>query len=661
MRLLFKLICIASVVMAFAPAGYSARKYYPPDSLPEETTLTDTKIKTSTVLPATPLNRLLPVKRANKKDAPFQVIENPVSQLIHQRQYYEALRLIDEKLKKQPKNIHLKLAQGLIYRKQENYEQSVAVFNSIISKLEKRPRLQASAFNGLGWTYYKSAASALRSGDTLTFQTDIQKAEENFRSSLRVYPKMSYSRVGLAEVALVNNEIEKANDYLAMAKKEMGHQTLPLQLLEAKLLLQANSVDSAQKILYGLRQSHDNEPEVLFLLAKSAQQKNNIDDAMIHLKQLLEMDPEQTEALKLLSQLYEAKLQPKSAKEALEKAVVLDPKDEASVQELLKNYDQQNQDSKSILLLKTVLNASPNNLNYNLALLRRFEKNELWDEILVHGEKLLASDDFQNKTNQLHPNRSVNWNDYNDIFAIVAFSVFKAEKRQLDVQQLLNQKGIAYAKWSLESQMALLQRINTPESNRQKHCIQLSLLLMDPLMNISKLPISYMPDTSADWSTLLQITLLQGDFIHHKKLLQLGTQHPEWISVVLPRLISIGDYSGAMVLMSPITPQNSMKQFGLSAEQLKAYSQQSSSANTVQQEQLVALKKLSRKASDVFFMQLATTALEYSTANAETHQVIAKSLKRRGRMDLASRQLKLAQQYTLPGEKKTPGKLLDLF
>ncbi|MEM0951978.1 MAG: tetratricopeptide repeat protein [Cyanobacteria bacterium P01_H01_bin.74] len=695
MRFIFCFICIAIILIS--PPCQAARKYYPPgitspdNQQPSKSPVDeDTKTKVSypkagtrssqpqhatTILRATPIRKSVPRPSIAKKSKPSAISSlSTVNTLIKQRQYYEALRIIESALQKKPVNVFLTLKKALILRKQGDYENAVSLLKPLITKQQagekSTPQLMAAVYNGLGWTFLEKAQAAQSNGNTVAYQRGLQNAEINFQAALSSEKNYGYSKLGLAEVALLRNMLPNADSYYKEALELLGQNPL-VQLTRGKLLLAENNLTQAQAVLYKLNQANEQETEVLYWLAKVASVQKNTDNAMIHLRQLLEVDPEHTAALKLLSQLYDEKAQPQPAKKALEKVVVLDPADESSVQALLADYEQQGHPEKGLLLLRTVVNAAPANTLYQSLLFERLYQNEAWDEILKRGEALLATAAFQNQGIRLPLERNnPAWQAYNRIVGIVAFALFKAQKQYFYSDAFLNKPGAVFAKWFSKRQLALLNQLPIEQNQALSNEIALNLLLIDPLQEVGRLPAYYVPQDPADWVIMLQITLLQGDHNRHKQLLEMIRETPRWAEAALPRLMRLGDIDSALDMLTILgqtteNPVDNVESNGQSVQisrDLQPLAVRLKQAQVVRQEQLHALKRLSKDASDGFLRQLVSDALQNATADAKAHRLVAKTLKRRKSLQtVAARQLKLAQRYASHAERKEANWFESLF
>lgn len=610
----------------------AARKYYPPGFTPPSDQKPAPAQPAPDPQPQIIIQQVPGGKQVIIRNVPVGKPAKPIDPLLvlmDEHRYYDALRLVDSRLDKLPKNISLQVTRGRILREQGSYQQSILQFQSILEKSHSKS-MKASAYNGLGWTYYQKALHDRQVGDNTGYEASLQQADVTFRQATQLAPSMSYAWAGLGEVALTNGQLKDAERWIKKAKK-LSPTNLSVQLAEAELLLAQKKPEDALQILYGIKKTTTHEPDVFLLLAKGSFDTGKIDDAIINLKQLLELVPDHTEALKLLSQSYELKMKPEDAEGVLEKAIALNPMDEKSVSSLLKLYDQRRETERGILLLKTLLKDRPGQAVYGMLLLDRLAEQGRWEE--VYQEALpLVGPVLQNSTD--YPQ------ERQEIVSLFSQAVYQKGRSMLDRRELLKEPMVlqarAFSQAGLKSSM-------TPSAETGALDLhlglvsRLNLLLLDPLAQVPKLPVDLSPNED-DLPTALQISFLQGNMPLHDRLLAMVQVLDDKQSIAR-QLYSLGDYDGALAVVQQELAQHPD---ALDAKVLqgKILADQKS-----MKEQLSSLSMLPRKIPDAYWQKAATDVLRLGSADWQTHALLGNALEKRHHPGLALLHQRLAAQY----------------
>lgn len=613
-------------VQTAAPAQ-AARKYYPPGFTPPP----DELQKPDSEVPNTPgtgdkpvIIKTVPVTRmvqSRPKDA-LQV-------LVDAHRYFDALRLVDSRLKKSPGNVSLLLTRGGILRDQGDYEQAISQFQGILDKNRDKPNaksIRASALNGLGWTYYQKALRHRRNGEQTFAANALVAAQEAFRQATQLAAWMSYPWAGLGRVALLRGNLAEASRTIGKAH-QLAPGELSVNLARAELLMAQQKPDEALQILYGLKKSSTNNPEVYLFLAQASLEKGRTDDAIINLKQLLEIMPDHPQALKLLSQSYERKMKPEDASQVLERALALNSADEESVQALLKIYDQRGEEERGTLLLKSLLKAKPDQAAYGIWLMERLARKGHWDEAYGEGLTYMGA---------ILANRAESEEELQVASRLFAQAVYQHGKGLLEQQPalLVNpvvQQVYAYSHTHLQKELA---------AGRPGLSDRLSLLLLNPLLALPPLPSGWQP-APADGPLVLPISYLSGDLAWHEHVLErVGAQlQPEAQLKTAWQLFELGDYGGAKALSD-----RALKAQPQWAEAL-ALRQKIGEARKSIDEQLNSLHMLPRRISDKYWDKAASDVLRLGSGDWQTHAKVAEALEKRRQSQLALVHQKLAAHY----------------
>ncbi len=556
---------------------------------------------------------------------------DPLTVLIEERRFYEALRMLEGCLRKAPGNTSLHLAKAQLLRDSGSFEEAMAEFQRIHDGSRNR-YTRAAALNGLGWTCYQAALRARNAGDAEGRKTMLSSAETAFRQSIRLNASQPHPWTGLAEWAMENGLLPEARASLRKAAL-LAPADLNVKLAQARLLLTEGKVDDALAILYGLKRSASHTPQVYLLLAKASLEKNRVDDAIIDLKQLLEIVPEHTQALKLLSVAYERKMKPEDARDSLEKAVAINPADAQSVQALLKIYDQGDEPERALLLLKTLLKEAPGQRGYQRELLGRLQRAQRWDELYETGERYLDA--------ALSPADNPAREDLDAMVAAFAQAAFHQRKGLINLDEFQARPVIRKVQAYLRARLA---EGDSPQN-------RLSLLYIDPLADLPPED----PKTQAQApEAALKAAFLQGRHEAYQSLMadweaahaQLDDSDSVRQALQMAcDLLMLGDYAGAERIARKL---NAAHPQAASAQGLL---QNIETARMAARDQVVSLEMLPRRIPESYWQKAASEALRLGSANWKTHALLAECLADKNQLSLALQHQKLAARYA-PTEKE---------
>lgn len=607
----------------------AARKYYPPGFTPDapEAPAPNPEPAPSQVI----IQQVPGVKQVIIKTVPVVTVKRPTPKdplqvLVDDHRYYDALRMVDARLKKTPNNLTLQLLRGKILREEGHYDQAVSQFESILEKSRERST-KASAFNGIGWTYYQKALHRQKIGDATMAKASLVLAESAFKQACDQAPNMPYPWAGLTRVYLASNRM---TDAIPMAKKSLrlAPNNLEAQLANAELLLAENKSEDALQALYGLKKATTYDPDVFLLLARASLKAGKVDDAIINLKQLLEIFPEHTEALTLLSQSYELKMKPEDAEIVLKKAIALNPMDVASVESLLKIYDQRGESEQSILLLKTLLKNKPEPIAYVMALMSRLGNLGRWDESYQEGLLLVGP---------VLASSSVSVDEQEKVALLFSQSVYQKGRGLLDRHPLLNEPTVQTVQHFARTQLqpaTVGRRTNPTEATLNE---RLTLLGLDPLTELPSLPSSFQPPVS-NLTTALQVAFLSGDLARHDLWLE-QTKHYENRLEIAKQLYNIGDYAGAKMIAESVL-QKEPNSF-----EAKDLMENIAESQKDTHDYLTALSMLPRRISDNYWQKAASEALRTGSGDWKTYGQVAQVLERRRLANLALFHQRMAARY----------------
>lgn len=678
-----------------ANTAWGAKKYYPPDfTLPGEApTNTETVHPPQETPPvATPVEtpdatgvgkrvkiiKLVPTVKYYEKPV------DKLTALIDEKRFYEALHLVNQRIKKTPGNGALYLTKAEILSEDKNYEQSTAEFRKVLTKIKKGP-LRVRAFTGLGRTQLKQALHIQQTAAEKDLVDGLYKqAGASFRQALKLSPHYPDAWIGLAKIALAQGNMEEAQADLQRVKvsSSLDHSktALELSLAHGKLDLLQGRTASAFTIASAAKQKFPDEPGAYLLLGQACLAMDRYDDAIIQFRKVLDRHPESTETLKLLSSAYERKTNVKDAESALQKAVNLNPSDLSAARSLIKLYEQQNDRERAILLIKSLLQtdsklSQTNNigdqtlrLSYQRELMELLHHEHRWEELYELG-KTVISTYVPDETNgssleNLDIDAAVapksgertqstgNTGIEPQIDREVSLFIQAAHvlgKGQIDRPAFatlpINQKVLAYCQRNLQ------RNPSNPEP-------VLYLLMLNPLTQVPEASGSSAKSEVGknelnDLSVQLKIAYLQGDQSEHQRLINALNQAalpPKELLALAEEMLILGDLNAAKQLSAELAPSpDTVGEFEIARQALRTQMLQLEQKS---EEQLKVLRLLPKAIPDSYWDKTAEEALRLSSGNAKTHGLLAEGLLARKRPALALIQQRLAAQYaTSPKEK----------
>lgn len=643
-------LAVGVVVLGNASVqGWAARKYYPPGFKPPS----DQKLIPAPAPMEQP--KVVPVPQPGGKQVIIKTVpvtvektvkvpakpRDPLLMLMEERRYFDALRLVDSRLKKSPNNLTWQLFRGKILREQGEYGTAVEEYNSILDGKNRSSYARAEALNGIGWTQYQKAMHERQIGDSGEANASLRAADTAFRQAARLNPNSPYVWAGLGQVCLANGQVSDAKTWIRKATR-LAPNNLSVQLAEADLLLAQQKPDDALQILYGIKKTTTREPGVYLLLARASLETGKVDDAIINLKQLLELQPDHTEALKLLSQSYERKMKPDDAEVVLEKAIAVNPLDEKSVNALLKIYDKHHDNDRAILVLQTLLKDHPGHTGYSQALLQRLAADGRWDDVYEQGGSMiqqmltLAPEGQDAQTTQDSAQAQQSLLQQEEIVNLFAQAVYQRGRGMLDRRPLLKTAEVQQAQTFAQINLERETRIGGPTATPSL-LNRFSLLLIDPMRAMPPLPPDFRP-SAQDLPLAIQIAFLQGEH----------ARHDQWVSQAKPMgdnlafaksLYQLGDYDGAQTLLDGYLAKHNESG---EARQLKKGITADREALS---EHLSVLRMLPRKIPDDYWQRTASEILELGNTDDKAHGTLGQALEKRRQRELALMQFQMAAKY----------------
>jgi len=628
----------------------AARKYYPPgvnpvnlkgDELPVSLPI---KID-SQVIPPEPTTVVK--KIIVKSVVPVLVPAKPKDALIllmDSHRYYEALHLVENRLKKSPQNYNLMLTRGFLLREQGQYVASIEQFESLLAK-NPPLSIRAASWNGLGWSCYEKAHQDKERDLDSSESYVLQAAHDAFEQSIRLIPGHPCPWAGLVRTELAAGHLKQAQVTLDKALKLKASDLL-VTLARADILLYQKRYDEAIQLLNAAKTPTSNNPDLYLFLAKALLSTGKPDDAIINLKQLLELEPNHTEALKLLSQAYSVKMKPENASQTLETAIELNPKDVDSVMNLLQLYDSRGEQEKAIFRLETLLKSEPEQLDYFQAFMDRLIQKNRWRTAYEKGVNALP----ELLNDQTIPSAEADK-------AVPAISEFAEAIYAYKARSLLDKSSLrlipaikAVELFTRTHQAALLKK--TPDiakaSPQQIHLWlqdQRTLLYLNPLEKTRSL--AAIPIAKDDVAFALQVAFLSGDSRSYQALLERARHFPlsqepslsKGLPEVARQLYNMGDYEGSRKLIQIIlTKRPHLEPFVTMELDI-------SEAMRDKSQQQRALKILARRVIPTYWDKLAGQALKTDNADPHLHILLANSLLKQHRYALAAQQRQLAKRF----------------
>ncbi|MEB3288241.1 MAG: tetratricopeptide repeat protein [Vampirovibrionales bacterium] len=388
----------------YVPAGAAQEPPAPAPKAPEQNdTVQPPRVIVKTVR--------VPVRVPNR-------VKDPFVNLIDDHRFYEALRIVEQRLQKDPGNIGLQLSRAQVLRMDQEYQLAEEAYQQIFQHVKSK-HLLAQAYYGFGMLRFNQAEQFRRLGDVKGQEALLSEASSIFKQSLNTRASMD-AWAALANIQLLQGQLDESAESLKKASG-YGANHLSVRLTKGYLALAQGKTEEASQEAFWIRHQRPDDPRALMLLGQAAMAEDRFDDAIIHFRQLSERLPENMEALHWLSKAYAQKNRLAEAEELLEKAVYINPFDWDAVQSLMTLYEREQNPQRSILLLKTMLSkldtkeakAQDNNesTSYPLyrimleqALLLRLNRTAQWEDAYALAENLLSHcDQWQQNASSFAP------------------------------------------------------------------------------------------------------------------------------------------------------------------------------------------------------------------------------------------------------------------
>jgi tetratricopeptide (TPR) repeat protein len=590
--------------------------------------------------------------------------------MLEEHRYYEALRLVDARIKQAPHNLNFRLVRAMILREENSFESAEAEYRHVLNST-RTTMLRAQAFSGLGMAFYKQGLTVRNLGDQAGFQAKMDEAAQAYQQALTLVPYLPEAWLGKAQLAITFQNAQEARTALGkvrLSRPENQYLAPALEVAKGRLLLLQGSVQEAFGLAAAAKHKFPDSIEVYLLHGQVCYELERYDDAIIQFKKVLDRTPRNADALKWLSAAYERKMRVGDAEFTLQKAVTLNPFDLEAARGLLKLYEQQQDPERSITLLQALLKnpmvrdfstqtdlpievktAEHVRRTYQQELLARLYGAQRWKAVYNLGLELLTEvageqDGPEGQEVLTGYDREIRY------FATAAYIQHRAEvERAAFLDTPLFQRLMTYFD-------ARLQDAADRETAYWEG--QFVRLLLNPLAEVT------LPEFSAEapWgqtsSFLLKLTFLKGEWEGHQALLdQLAATPQEALTEdtallgLAQELLQLRDYEGAKavakVVLShpPATPDETAV-----ADRLQQNIQEQEQAAS---EQLLTLKLLSRKIPPGHWQKTAEEALGLFSGNPSVHALVAKTLMSRKQLEPALLQQRLAAQYAkTPREKR---------
>ena len=614
--------------MALGPSALAAKKYYPPGfTPPSDTTLLPTTKPVVKQTPPpqiqiieTPGQTIIKTVQVQVPVKPKQV--DPLTSLIDDQRFTEALRLVEQRLKSHPGDTNLRLTHADLLRQKGSFEAAENEFRGLTRNRATAVRIRALI--GLGHTLSDRAQIQKRSGQETAASAMFQQAQNAYRQALKLDSTQATAWSGLADIYLVEKKYQEAQVNSAKASRLLPNNTTVL-LTQAKVYIAMDRSALALPLLFKAKQQAGHSYVPTLLLGQAYLAMNRYDDAIIQLQQALEIVPDNTDALKSLSQAYALKLKPDAAESALQKAVSLNPNDIDATRSLLKVYDDADENERALLLLKTQLKQSPQQVVYQQALLERLARTGQWDEVYHTGEVYLLP-----LLADIEKNRTV----IDAMMVPFSHAAYLQGKGLLDRRNFLTrpiiQSVMVYNKSVLEQMPASLRS-------------QRAVLLLDPLANlpVNTATTDITDDVLPAW---VEVTYLKADRLQHRAALARITAPEAGIGAaryleIAERLLLLGDYPGARQLASaiPKAPQTDDKV----AHLMDRIAERERLSNRYLQDLLAMTTKIPRAT----WQGTAEEALRASGGNWRVHATLADNLIDRKDWEAALMQEAMAARF----------------
>lgn len=210
-------------------------------------------------------------------------------------------------------------------------------------------------------------AKYLRHGEALYHAGEYEKARLELQNALQIDPKNVQARFDLAEVQeQLGNWRQAVSGYREVIENSPQHAEAKLHL--AKILLMANQVDQAKKLVDEAKAVDGKNPDVFTLEGALLAKQGDTSGAIKQAEAALVLDPKQLNAIMLLSSLYKQTGRADDAVGLLQGGIKSYPKNLALHLALADVYSSQKNTAAAIDQLNDIIRQDPKNLSHRLRL-----------------------------------------------------------------------------------------------------------------------------------------------------------------------------------------------------------------------------------------------------------------------------------------------------
>lgn len=613
------LLCIL-VGLGNALPSEAARKYYPPGYSGDEPDRPVKQTPAPSPTPDPPRTIIpKPIIKVVQTPAPAR---DPLTVMIEQRRFFDALVLVDQRLKKTPNQTSLHLLRGQILREEMRFDEADAEYKGVLSK-NKSGAIKASAYSGLGSVAYKKALVAKNLGNSEDSRMAAAQAEAFYKQALATSANYADAWIGIAQLRLLQQKTADARTTLkkvTVTTKTPAATALLYHVTSVKIALMESKFPQALSEAVTASKKYPDNPDLLLLMGEASLSMGRSDDAIIHLRKVLSREPDNTEALKLLSAAFDNKKQSGEAETTLQRAVSLNPADMNAVRALLDLYEVKNQNQRGILLLRSLLEDNTTldpaiRTAYQRELLNRLYLDNQWEEGYEIGTDLME---------HLLTGASEKSGTIDREVALFANIAYYHSKGSLDPTEMIRtpliQKLLAYCQHRLASDPNNLED-------------RLDLVLLNPTLQPAPPAkgVMYGPD---DLTVAIKLFYLQGDWEGRKRLIQHLNRAPLADSPpsldlkarirLAEDLVQLGDYAGARMVLDAL--RGSAQTAPAETNPVELAFQRLSTLEKEAADQWTSLRMLPRTIPASHWEKTAQDALRLGSGNWKLHAFIADCL-----------------------------------
>jgi len=231
--------------------------------------------------------------------------------LIEQDRIKEALEHIEKLIKIAPRNAELVFNAAVLSLQEKDYAKAEAYFKRDL-KLGKR--LQESNF----------------------YLGQLAEERKDFKTAINRYSTVKYgewyfrSQVRVVRILAQTGELKKARDYIRSIRTEGGKQGLQLELLEGRILTEANLYQEAKAHYTELLKDRPNETTILYERGIVEEKLDELDAAESDFQAILKNEPKNAQVLNALGYTLADRTQRyEEALSYIKRAFELEPNDAA--------------------------------------------------------------------------------------------------------------------------------------------------------------------------------------------------------------------------------------------------------------------------------------------------------------------------------------------